>query len=98
MFAGWTAADAVAPAADVARFAYDLFGGAGPRLLSAASVAHMEARRGLDPYGFATFELSGQWGVRGPDGAAFGHAGATYGFDSMVAYFPSLGCAFLVVH
>ena len=42
-------------------------------------------------YGFATFNLSYGWGQSsaGPYNTAYGHLGATYGYQSIVAYFPA---------
>jgi len=45
---------------------------------------------GATGYGLATFNLSHHTGVEGPKGIAYGHLGATYGYQSIVAYFPAL--------
>ena len=67
---------------------YDIFGRSGPRLLSPASVEHMVPTGPF--YGFAAFNLSRSWGPSSASAynAAVGHLGATYGYDSIVAYFP----------
>jgi hypothetical protein len=41
-------------------------------------------------YGLATFNLTGHTGLKEPDQnrIAMGHLGATYGYQSIVAYFP----------
>ena len=41
-------------------------------------------------YGFATFNLTMQIGQKGAMGQAYGHIGATYGFDTMLSYHPAL--------
>jgi hypothetical protein len=41
-------------------------------------------------YGFATFNLTDQIGQSGEMGVAYGHIGATYGFDTMLSYHPAL--------
>lgn len=42
----------------------------------------------LTGYGLATFNLTGSTGPAGIDGVSMGHAGATYGYQSVVAFFP----------
>lgn len=88
VFGGWTAADLVAHAADVARFAYDLYGAQPPQLLTPDSRQLMIPK--VKFYGFATFNLTGVVGnYSGAEAMkAWGHLGATYGYDSIVAYFP----------
>lgn len=90
VYGGWTASDMTASAADTARFGYDLYGKRGPRILTAPS---MEIMVPTSPfYGFATFNLSSHdgWGPSSasPYARAYGHLGATYGYQSIVAYFP----------
>ena len=97
VYGGWTASDVTARVADTARLAYDLYGRAGPRLLSPDSVARMIPKS--DFYGFATFNLSfTSWGPSsaGPFDTAYGHLGATYGYQSIVAYFPGADVAISV--
>ena len=43
-------------------------------------------------YGLATFNLTRLT----PHDVAYGHLGATYGYQSVVAYVPSLGMAFSI--
>ena len=95
VYGGWTASDVTARISDVARLAYDIFGSSGPRVLQKSSVDVMvphNAAHGF-PYGFATFNLSRSWGVsegKGKDyNQAYGHLGATYGYQSIVLYFPA---------
>ena len=89
VYGGWTASDVTASVADVARLGYDIFGKQGPRMLSAASVHTMVPTSPF--YGFATFNLSRGWGPSYASGlnTAYGHLGATYGYQSIVAYFPA---------
>lgn len=95
VYGGWTASDITARTSDVARLAYDIFGAHGPRVLTAASVATMVPKNTAHhfPYGFATFNLSDGYGVSAGKAknynTAYGHLGATYGYQSIVAYFPA---------
>ena len=50
----------------------------------------------LTGYGLATFNLSHVTGQGGAYGAAVGHLGATYGFQSQLLYFPALELALAV--
>lgn len=107
VFGGWTASNLVGSPAVVARLAYDIFGAKGPRVLPAAQVAEMlpqepPAGRGrFDSfYGLATFNLSimGMTGqsALSPFARAYGHLGATYGYDSVVGYFPGIDTAIAI--
>jgi CubicO group peptidase (beta-lactamase class C family) len=107
VFGGWTASNLVGSPAVVARLAYDIFGSKGPRVLPTAQVAEMVPReppagRGHSGsfYGLATFNLT-IMGVTGqsalsPFARAYGHLGATYGYDSIVSYFPGIDAAIAV--
>jgi CubicO group peptidase (beta-lactamase class C family) len=90
VYGGWTASDITASVADTARLGYDIFGQKGARLLQPSSVQTMIPTGGF--YGFATFNLSHGWGQPSgsPYNTAYGHLGATYGYQSIVAYFPAL--------
>ena len=102
VFGGWTASDLVAPVSDTSRLAYDLFGSAGPRALKAPSVLAMVPTPEDHRYGLATFNLTRHWGATGAsaDGVdfntAYGHLGATYGYQSIVLYFPGADVALSV--
>jgi len=90
VFAGWTAADLVGTATDIARLAYDVY--APPyKLVAKEYVEMMYNTSGLTGYGLATFNLTRRTGLHGPDGVAMGHLGATYGYQSIVAYNPAMG-------
>merc|ERR1712183_387770 len=45
------------------------------------------------PYGLGTFNLFWITGKRGFEGQAYGHLGATYGYQSVAAYFPEMKVA-----
>ena len=95
VFGGWTASDLTGTASDVARFAYDLYGDAAPQLLSPGSKKLMIPT--VKFYGFAAFNLTGLGGnASGVMAPAYGHLGATYGFDSLVVYFPESDVALAV--
>merc|ERR1712050_592821 len=47
-------------------------------------------------YGLATFNLARDTGHKGRYGTAYGHLGATYGFQSQLVYFPVLNFALAV--
>jgi len=102
VYGGWTASDVTASVADVARFGYDLYGSTGPQLLSNASRAVMVPAYNPHshfPYGFATFNLTEMASGRssgGPYRKAYGHLGATYGYQSVVAYYPGADVAISV--
>jgi len=93
VYGGWTASDVTASTADIARFSYDLYGAAAPQLLSPESQAVMVPDASSHgQYGFATFQLSGLTGqsALSPLFKAYGHLGATYGYQSVEAYFPAI--------
>ena len=88
VYGGWTASDVTGSVADTARLAYDIFGASGPRLLAPPSVETMIPRDAF--YGLATFNLTRPWGAAegAAENVAYGHLGATYGYQSILAYFP----------
>jgi CubicO group peptidase (beta-lactamase class C family) len=90
----FTAGNLVATPQDTADFFYDLFGPTSaiipPHLVDAMIPT---AKPGQDPeafYGLATFNLSDFTGDDGADRVAYGHLGATYGYQSVVSYHPAL--------
>lgn len=90
---GWTAGNYIGSVADVASFTYDLYNTRDPRIVSAASQAHMINFTTSDPlnfgrkfYGMGTFSLD--WSIG--DGEAYGHVGDTYGYQSQTTYFPGM--------
>jgi CubicO group peptidase (beta-lactamase class C family) len=93
VFAGWTASDFVADASDISRFVYDVYSGysgSGSGLVSEKLVKMMYDTSGYTGYGLATFNLTRRTGQHGADGVAMGHLGATYGYQSVVAYNPAM--------
>eukprot|EP01064_Diplonema_japonicum_P022354 TRINITY_DN3205_c4_g1_i1.p1 TRINITY_DN3205_c4_g1~~TRINITY_DN3205_c4_g1_i1.p1 ORF type:complete len:447 (+),score=56.24 TRINITY_DN3205_c4_g1_i1:53-1342(+) len=90
VFSGWTASNIVAPVRDISNLVYSIYG---PqyRLLSKKYVDMMIP---TDPfYGMATFNLSfdtGLYAAKHGYGSAYGHLGATYGYQSIAVYFPKL--------
>ena len=87
VFSGWTASDLVGPVTDVAELVHGIYGEY--QVASAASIENIMVPKANESfYGFGTFNLSRRTGVDLPIGAAYGHLGATYGFQSIVAHFP----------
>mmetsp|Transcript_10402 Transcript_10402/g.23537 ORF Transcript_10402/g.23537 Transcript_10402/m.23537 type:complete len:454 (-) Transcript_10402:328-1689(-) len=86
VFSGWTASNLVASAPAVADLGWAIYG-------PAASVAppeyikQMLPRSKMEFYGLATFNLAF---LTGGKAHAYGHLGATYGYQSVLAYFPDL--------
>jgi CubicO group peptidase (beta-lactamase class C family) len=95
VFSGWTASDLVGPPRDVAQLLYGIYG-PDSALLPADLQAFMVPQSNESFYGFATFNLSSRTGLRQPEGAAYGHLGATYGYQSIGAYFPGTEFALAV--
>lgn len=96
---GWTAGNLVAPTADVARFAYELYSNSG--VVSANALAKMidfgDGRSLFKFYGMGTFSLDWSVGpLRGGGPIAYGHVGDTYGYQSQVTYFPEYGFSLAV--
>lgn len=90
VFSGWTASDLVGSPKDIAKLIFDIYGPNSP-LLSPDLQEFMVPKANESFYGFATFNLSHRTGVPLPTGAAYGHLGATYGYQSIGAYFPGGG-------
>jgi CubicO group peptidase (beta-lactamase class C family) len=90
VFGGWTASDFVATAHDAATLAQELYGNFA--LVSKPLVAEMYARSDLTGYGLATFNLTRLT----PNDVAYGHLGATYGYQSIVVYIPNLNISIAI--
>jgi CubicO group peptidase (beta-lactamase class C family) len=89
VFAGWTASDYTSTTIDAATLAYHIYSTQTQELLSVAHQELMIPTNGI--YGFATFDLSFENGYsKTKYGKSYGHIGATYGYDSMLAYYPAL--------
>eukprot|EP00591_Stephanopyxis_turris_P005079 CAMPEP_0195516336 /NCGR_PEP_ID=MMETSP0794_2-20130614/7095_1 /TAXON_ID=515487 /ORGANISM="Stephanopyxis turris, Strain CCMP 815" /LENGTH=426 /DNA_ID=CAMNT_0040644911 /DNA_START=114 /DNA_END=1391 /DNA_ORIENTATION=+ len=93
VFGGWTASDFTATVADAAAFAYAVYGPNSDLLTPAMQQVMIP---GDTMYGFATFNLTGETGYAPPMGTAYGHIGATYGFDSMLSYHPEIGATIAI--
>lgn len=87
VFAGWTASDLVATVSDAARLTHDIYGPS-PKIIPAELVRTMVPKGNESWYGFATFNLTLRTGVKAPEGVAYGHLGSTYGYQSVVSFFP----------
>jgi CubicO group peptidase (beta-lactamase class C family) len=85
VFGGWTASDIVFSAADAAKLMQDVYGPS-YKLLSKPIVDKMYAESYITGYGLSTFNLTRLT----PNDVAYGHLGATYGYQSVVVYVPSL--------
>jgi len=98
VFAGWSASDFIGPASAVADLGYALWG-------NSSTLVPAHYRDMMVPkttggftdrfYGLAAQNvgLIGITGQDGADGVAYGHLGATYGYDSIFAYNPGLDLA-----
>ena len=99
VFAGFSAADFVAPPRSVADLGYGLYG-------KSSTVVPAKFRDMMIPksggywrwpsfYGLGTMNV-GLMGIAGKDVKAYGHLGATYGYDSIYAYAPELDISIAV--
>jgi CubicO group peptidase (beta-lactamase class C family) len=91
-FVGWGSNNMVGTTADVARLAHALY--ATQALLPPALVALMVPTCKF--YGLACFNLTQYTGQPAPLGVAYGHVGATYGFQSLVSHHPALNVSIAV--
>jgi len=88
VFSGWTASDIVAPVAAVANLTWEVYGP--PHSIVPKEYVRQMIPKPTDVYGLATFNLRQNTGQPGKYGIAYGHLGATYGYQSVTAYFPAL--------
>eukprot|EP00937_MAST-01D_sp_MAST-1D-sp2_P002466 g2466.t1 len=95
VYAGWTASDLVGTPADVAKLAWAIYGPE-PTVLPKANADWMASTALARDYGLATFNLARDTGQDGAYGDAYGHLGATYGYQSQLVYFPKLEFALTV--
>lgn len=95
VFAGWTAADIVGSASAVAELTWAIYGPE-PTVLPKAYSELMASTAMARDYGLATFNLARDTGQSGEYGIAYGHLGATYGFQSQLVYFPALKFALTI--
>eukprot|EP01062_Namystynia_karyoxenos_P028314 TRINITY_DN21466_c0_g1_i1.p1 TRINITY_DN21466_c0_g1~~TRINITY_DN21466_c0_g1_i1.p1 ORF type:complete len:456 (+),score=145.19 TRINITY_DN21466_c0_g1_i1:70-1368(+) len=86
-FSGWTASDILGTAADLAELGWDVYG---PEY-NVAPKEYVDQMIPIWPwYGLATFNLTHSTGRKAPTGTAYGHLGATYGYQSIVSYHPEI--------
>ena len=95
VFAGWTASDIVGTPSDVARLTWNIYGPE-PTILPKEYADMMASTALARDYGLATFNLARDTGQSGSYGDAYGHLGATYGYQSQMVYFPELEFALTV--
>lgn len=91
VFGGWTAADFVADAMGAASLGQDLYGPA-HKLVSRSLVEEMYSASNTTGYGLATFNLSRLT----PNDVAYGHLGATYGYQSIVVFAPGVNLSIAI--
>ena len=87
---GWSAGNVVMSSAAAVNWTWALFG-----TTDVIPNAALMVPNASDVYGLATFGFSGQY-ANGTRGIAYGHLGDTYGFTSIVSYFPYKGLALAV--
>ncbi|CAK9019402.1 unnamed protein product [Durusdinium trenchii] len=88
VFAGWTASNVVATAAHIADLSWEIWK---EHSLAPEALVKQMIPSAMHIYGMGAFNVglfSG--GVRGPLGQGYGHLGATYGYQSIVGFFPAL--------
>lgn len=93
VFSGWTASNTVADASAVAEMVWHIYGP--PKSIAPAEYVRMMppkglSVRGVSPYGLATCQFNLFTGHTGKYGVAYGHSGATYGYQSLAVYFPTM--------
>jgi len=98
VFAGWTGSDVFASAPDMAAMINAIYGrtpAIAPRELADLMA---NASYTTDWYGYATFNLNSRTGQPSTSkyGIAYGHLGATYGYQSVMAYLPGMDITLVV--
>eukprot|EP00466_Bigelowiella_natans_P014581 jgi/Bigna1/126934/aug1.3_g1642 len=94
VFSGWTASDLVGTVGDVANLTYEIYGPVHD-FVSKETQEDMVPTEGF--YGMSTMNFKGFTGNSSlPEHMAWGHLGATYGFQSIVAYFPYIETALVI--
>ena len=90
VFAGWTASDIIGSVGDIADLFYSVYG---PEY-QILDKEYVDMMIPTDPfYGLATFNLTSHTGAAARKlgyGTAYGHIGATYGYQSIGSYHPAL--------
>jgi len=89
-FSGWTASDIIMSTSNAARLVWNIYG-PNSTYLSKESQARMIPNSKEYFYGFATFNMTGWFNSKNEKPViTYGHLGATYGYQSIVTYFPSI--------
>ena len=90
VFGGWSASDYTSTVGDAATLAYEVYGPKQRIINSTYQDIMVPECQDFCIYGFATFNLTDELGQKGPEGIAYGHLGATYGYQTILAYMPAL--------
>jgi len=85
-FGGWTAGNVMMSSEAAADWALALYGPSS-EVIPRKAVQQMLPGPNESFYGLATFNLTGRY-ANGTKGRAWGHLGDTYGFTSIISYFP----------
>lgn len=93
VFAGWTASNLVTSPAGMANMTWEIYAvdTFAPKKFTDQMIPPKPSL--LHPfsiYGLGTFNIGFQTGQKGVYGQAYGHLGATYGYQSVSGYFPAL--------
>lgn len=99
VFAGWTASNLVTSAPAMANLTWEIYAAhtfAPKQLIEEMVPPKTTVHHPLVIYGLGTFSLNMFTGQRGDYGVAYGHLGATYGYQSLAAYFPALNITLAV--
>lgn len=88
VFSGWSASDVVSTAAGIAALTWEIYGP--DHSVAPKAYADLMIPNASDIYGLATHQLNSRTGQKGDYGLGYGHLGATYGYQSVTAYFPKL--------
>jgi len=89
VFAGWTASNVVATSAQIADLAWEIWGppsSVAPKELTDQMIPQRMHIYGLGAFNVGLFSA----GQSGKLGVGYGHLGATYGYQSIVGFFPEL--------
>eukprot|EP00931_Biecheleriopsis_adriatica_P121813 TRINITY_DN9687_c0_g1_i1.p1 TRINITY_DN9687_c0_g1~~TRINITY_DN9687_c0_g1_i1.p1 ORF type:complete len:442 (-),score=86.60 TRINITY_DN9687_c0_g1_i1:21-1346(-) len=94
VFAGWTASNVVASASAVANLTWEIWGP--PQGVAPKEYIDQMIPSNSSIYGLGAFNLGFFSGQKGKLGVGYGHLGATYGYQSLAAYFPELNIAMTI--
>jgi len=89
VFAGWTASNVVATSAQIADLAWEIWGP--PSSVAPKELTDQMIPQHMHIYGLGAFNVGlFSAGQSGKLGVGYGHLGATYGYQSIVGFFPEL--------